>query len=175
MEGRLSEARVQCQRVLELLEDSDMETVAVARLNLAMVLIGVGVLDEADALLQQVVNATRQLNTVTLLKSVLEVCCGRAVQLQDDQLAATLYGAASEIGEKSGLTRDPADEAFLRPLVEQARARLGQERFFGLASAGRQCSVDELLDRVAAWVAGGPVQAETATSVKTRADAAARH
>jgi hypothetical protein len=112
---------------------------------------------------------------VTLLKSVLEVCCGRAVQLQDDQLAATLYGAASEIGEKSGLTRDPADEAFLRPLVEQARARLGQERFFGLASAGRQCSVDELLDRVAAWVAGGPVQAEAATSVKTRADAAARH
>jgi tetratricopeptide (TPR) repeat protein len=174
MEGRLPEARVQCQRVLELLEDSDMETVAVARLNLAMVLIGVGVLDEADSLLQQVVNATRQLNTVTLSKSVLEVCCGRAVQLQDDQLAATLYGAASEIGEKSGLTRDPADETFLRPLVEQARARLGQELFFSFASAGRQCAVDELLERISAWLAGGPFHAETAGAVRARADVGAR-
>jgi predicted ATPase/class 3 adenylate cyclase len=174
MEGRLPEAREQCQRVLELLDDSDMETIAIARLNLSMVLIGLGVLDEADTLLQQVVSATRELGTVTLSKSVLEVCCGRAVHVQHDELAATLYGAAAAIGEKSGLTRDAADDAFLRPLVEQARARLGQERFFSLASAGRQCSVEQLLDRIEAWLASGPSHAQTAGAEQARADAAAR-
>jgi predicted ATPase len=145
VEGALEPARQACERVLKLLQDSDLETVSVGRLNLAMVLIGLRQLEDADRLLRDVLAATRQLNTVPLCKSLFEVCCGRAGLLGDAERAASLYGAATGLGESTGLSRDPADEAFLRPLLENARTQLGPERFFKLSQAGRSMPLGDVM------------------------------
>jgi predicted ATPase/class 3 adenylate cyclase len=157
MEGHLQEARVQCERVLDLLDDADLETVAIGRLNLAMVFIGLEQVPDADVLLQQVMQTQRQLGSMTLAKSVFEVCCGRAAHLGDDAFACVLFGAASGLGEATGLSRDPADDAFVRPHIERVRARVGAERAYSLAESGRQLEVTALLEQVAAWLVSGVV------------------
>jgi hypothetical protein len=56
---------------------------------------------------------------------------------------ALFFGAAEAQTLESGLHRDPADEAFLAPLIDQARAQvLGAERCVDRA-AGRALSYDE--------------------------------
>jgi predicted ATPase/class 3 adenylate cyclase len=146
MEGNLEQALAACERALELLQGSDTETVNVARLNLAMVFLGLQRLDRADALLTEILQAARQMGAVTLSKSLLEVCCGRACALEDFERAALLSGAAGSLGESSGLTRDPADEAFLRPLLDLAVQRLGAARFMELSRAGRDLGMADALE-----------------------------
>lgn len=146
VEGALEEALEACRRVVDLLHDADIERLTIGRLNLAMVLIGLRRLDEADIQLRQALEAARQLHTVTLCKSLFEVCCGRASHLGDAERAANLYGAAVSLSESTGLTRDRADDAFLRPLLEIARSKLGSARFFELSEAGRSMPVADALN-----------------------------
>jgi hypothetical protein len=144
--------------VVDLLHDADIETLTIGRLNLAMVLIGLKRLDEADIQLRQALAAARQLHTVTLCKSLFEVCCGRASHLGDAERAACLYGAALSLSESTGLTRDRADDAFLRPLLDVARTELGSARFFELSEAGRSMPIADALNLVEAVLLRGVQQ-----------------
>ena len=46
-------------------------------------------------------------------------------------------GAAEGHAQQTGLRRDPADEAFLMPLVAKSRAALGEAAFAAAAAEGR--------------------------------------
>ena len=85
-------------------------------------------------------------------QSVLEVCAGLASRSGDWQRAARFYGAASAQSAATGLHRDPADSAFLDPLVAQARAALGLEAFDAAESAGRGLSYDAIVGEARAWL-----------------------
>jgi non-specific serine/threonine protein kinase len=52
---------------------------------------------------------------------------GLAASLEDWQRAASFYGAAEAEASRTGIRRDPADEAFLAPHIERARASAGAE------------------------------------------------
>ena len=56
--------------------------------------------------------------------------------------AARLFGTAETLVAETGLHRDPADEAFLGPLMLRARAALGEPSFVVAESSGRALSYD---------------------------------
>jgi tetratricopeptide (TPR) repeat protein len=132
----------------------DQPVIAVGLLNLAMVLIARNAGEEARPMLAEVLgiaDATRDRPTG---QSVLEVCAGLAAAHSEWSRAAEFFGAAEAQTEETGLHRDPADEAFLAPLMAQARAELGAAAE-GAEAAGRSLSYDEAMGRARAWLAGG--------------------
>jgi hypothetical protein len=86
-------------------------------------------------------------------QSVLEVSAGWAAAQSDWKRAARLYGVAEALAETTGLRRDPADEAFLAPLMDSARGMLGAPAFASLEAAGRGVSRDEAIAEVRGWIA----------------------
>jgi hypothetical protein len=85
-------------------------------------------------------------------QSVLEVSSGLAALQQDWPRAARFYGAAEAEAARTGIRRDPADEAFLAPRVESARAAAGPVAFSTLESAGRGLAYDEALSEAWDWL-----------------------
>ena len=52
----------------------------------------------------------------------------------------------------TGLQRDPADDAFLAPLVAKARAALGEATFAAAERAGRTLSYAEAIEEARGWL-----------------------
>jgi len=91
-----------------------------------------------------------------LEQSLLEVCAGLAATREDAVRAARFYGAAESQAGRTGLRRDPADEAFLVPLIRRARAALGDERFEREAAAGFGLAAPDAAEEVRAWLLSSP-------------------
>jgi predicted ATPase/class 3 adenylate cyclase len=135
-------------RVLDLARRlGDRESVAVALLNLAMVAIGRGAVDRARPLLVDVQGIVSEIGSKPAALSLLEVCAGLAATLQQVEIAGKLYGAADAQMRATGLRRDPADEAFLAPLVASARSR-DETAFDRNAAEGRSLGLGEALAQV---------------------------
>jgi hypothetical protein len=64
-----------------------------------------------------------------------------------------LYGMAEAQTERTGVQRDPADEAFLAPLVARARESLGTA-FAGAETAGRSLAYEDAMAAARAWLDG---------------------
>jgi hypothetical protein len=74
--------------------------------------------------------------------------------LSDDwSRAARQYGAAEALAAQTGIARDPADTAFLAPLVARIKTRLGAEPFARLEAEGRTLAYDEAMADASAWLA----------------------
>jgi hypothetical protein len=58
-------------------------------------------------------------------------------------------------GRATGIQRDAHDEAFLQPLVQQARDALGAEPFTSAERDGRQLRTAGTRDELRAWLAAG--------------------
>ncbi len=135
-------------------ELDDRQIIAIGLLNLAMALIGGRSTGDARALLLEALAIARQTGSQPTGLSALEVCAGLAASTGDADQAARFYGAAQGQQGQTGLQRDPADEAFLAPLVESAQATLGAERFAALVSAAHGLGYDKALDEAHAWLSG---------------------
>ena len=85
-------------------------------------------------------------------QSALEVSVGLAACRQEWALAAELFGAAEALTLRTGLRRDAADEAFLRPLMERTRVALGSEPYLNLEDGGRRLPLPDALSRARAWL-----------------------
>jgi len=85
-------------------------------------------------------------------QSVLEVSAGFAAAQGDWKRAARLFGVAEALAETTGLRRDPADEAFLAPLIDRARNALGAPAFGSIEAAGRAVSRDAAIAEVRGWI-----------------------
>ena len=69
--------------------------------------------------------------------------------------AARFFGAAEAQTAQTGLHRDPADEAFLAPLIARAREALGLLAFDADETAGRNLSDEARLAEARAWLECG--------------------
>jgi hypothetical protein len=85
-------------------------------------------------------------------QSVLEVSAGLAALREEWNSAARFFGAAEAQTRETGLRRDPADEAFLAPLIAKAREKLGATTFGEAESAGRALTYEEAVLEARVWL-----------------------
>jgi tetratricopeptide (TPR) repeat protein len=153
LEGRLDEAEPLYANVLALArEQGNRESTAFALLNLAMASIGRRRASGVQAMLLEALAIADDLGSMPAGQSVLEVSAGLGALNEDWESVALFFGAAEAQAAATGLCRDPADEAFLAPLVAQARAALGASAFSGVESAGRALAYEAAIGKVRAWL-----------------------
>ena len=140
-------------------EIGDRETVAIGLLNLAMATIGRGADENVAPMLVEVLDIAADIGSQTAAQSVLEVSAGLAASRSDWARAATLFGVAEARAARTGLHRDPADEAFLAPLIARAREALGEPAFGAAERAGRALGDEDAIGELRAWLGGASGQA----------------
>jgi tetratricopeptide (TPR) repeat protein len=146
MEGRLETAeRLYAQMLVLARELREPEATAIGLLNLAMVEVGRGARDRVRDLLLEVFEIVAETGSKPAGQSALEVSAGMAVMQSDYRRAARLYGVAEAQTLQTGFHRDPADEAFLIPLVAKARAALGPETFAVEEKGGSALAYDDAI------------------------------
>jgi len=156
VEGRLDVAEPLYENVVALARElGDRESIAIGLLNLAMASIGRGSSDRARELLLEALAIAEEIGSKQTGQSVLEVSAGLAALRKEWRHAARFYGAAEAQAEQTGLRRDPADEAFLLPLVANARAALNEVDFAEADAAGRALPYGSALVEARAWLARG--------------------
>ena len=118
-----------------------------------MIRIDSGVVDDARAMLLETLAIIEATGSKWASQSVFEASAGLAAREGDWTQAARLFGAAESLAAATGYQRDPADEAFLAPLIETARVRSRGEQFDAAEEAGRKLTLDEALHETAHWLA----------------------
>jgi predicted ATPase/class 3 adenylate cyclase len=157
MEGALDTAEARYQQSLALVRElGDRETGAVVMLNLAIVAIGRGSNTRAREILRDALAIATEVQSRTTGQSALDVCAGLAALHADWRRAARFVGAFAAQAEETGYHRDPADEAFIGPIVARARTELGLDAFAAAEAEGRALSYDEAIDEAGAWLNGLP-------------------
>jgi predicted ATPase/class 3 adenylate cyclase len=153
MEGALDEADdLYRQALVVLREIGDRETVAVVLLNLAIVAIGRRWAAQTRAILQDVFAIATEIRSKPTGQCALDVCAALAALTGEWKQAARFFGAVDAETAETGYQRDPADEAFLVPLISEARAELGTETFREVEAQGRGLAYDEAIDEARAWL-----------------------
>ncbi len=136
-------------------ELGDRDMAAVGFLNLAMVAIERGAATRARALLGEVLTIAEQSGSKPAGQSALVVSAGLAALAQDWERAARFHGMAERQAGTTGIQMDPADEAFLRPLMSNTRHALGEVRFASSHESGRALNFEEVIAEARSWLAGG--------------------
>jgi len=154
VEGDLDAAEPLYERVLEIARElDDRESIAIGLLNVAMVAIGRQDNERARQMLLAVHAILEEIGSRYVGQSLLEVSAGLAVSRREWQRAARFYGAAEAQALLTGLHRDPADEAFLAPLVAKAHAALDTPAFAAAEGAGREVPYETIVAEARAWLA----------------------
>jgi predicted ATPase/class 3 adenylate cyclase len=152
-EGELDAAEPLYERTLTLARElGDRESIAIGLLNLAMVSIGRGSSERAGRMLLEALDIVDETGSQSAGQSVLEVSAGLAARQSEWGRAARLYGAAEAQAERTGLRRDPADEAFLAPLIGTARGALDESLYNAAEAAGCALAYEEALLEARAWL-----------------------
>ena len=155
--GALDDAEDLYCRVLQIARElDDPESIAIAQLNRAMVAISRQQMAMAVPMLTEVLAIAARIRSLPVEKSLLEVCAGLCANRGDDKAAARLFGAAEALGETTGIRRDANDDAFLLPLLQHARQRLGDAAFAAAEHCGRTLSADALVDTLASAMGPAP-------------------
>jgi tetratricopeptide (TPR) repeat protein len=141
------------EQFLALARDlKDREIVAIGLLNLAMVEIGRGADSRVPGMMAEVHSIAREIGSKAAGQGLIDVAAGLASLRRQWERAARYYGAAEQQAAQTGLHRDPADEAFISPLIAAVRAALVPSAFSAAESAGRALSYDEAMAEVEAWL-----------------------
>jgi predicted ATPase/class 3 adenylate cyclase len=155
LEGRLDRAEPLYRKVLELARAlGDRESIAIGLLNLAMASIGRGAGSRVSEMLIEVLAIAEEIGSKPAGQSALEVSAGLAALREDWERAARFYGVAEEQARKTGLRRDPADEAFVAPLIARARDVLGTAAFSAAEASGRALPYGEAMAQARRWLEG---------------------
>jgi predicted ATPase/class 3 adenylate cyclase len=141
-------------------EVGDRESAAICMLNLAMVRIVGGNSEGARSTLVEALGIGEAIESHTVIQSVLEVAAGLAASRGEWALCARLFGAAEAHGAKTGVSRDPADEAFLAPRIAAMRRAAGEAAFQEAEAAGRALAAGQALREARAWLSGSGTRTE---------------
>ena len=136
-------------------EVGDLASRAIVVLNLAILAILRGEREKARTLLLEAIATSESTGLQRLGLSTIEVCAGFAAACGDYDRAARLYGMAEAQNSTTGLHRDPADEAFLAPLIDKARQAMGP-RYRGVEDAGRALAYASAISEARAWLSQPP-------------------
>jgi predicted ATPase/class 3 adenylate cyclase len=154
-EGSLQTAEPLYEKVLALAHElGDRELIAIALLNLAMVAVSRHSADRARRMLIEVIEIAEETGAKRLGQSLLEVCAGLASLSLEYEFAARFYGAAEAQTAQTQLQRDPADEAFLAPLIAKAQQALGAAKFATPKDAGCALSYEQAIGEARTWLKG---------------------
>ena len=153
LDGKLDGAEPLYEQVVALAHElHDREFAAIGILGLAMVAIGRGSAGRARDLLREVLTIANETGSKPAGQSALEVSAGLAALQKDWNRSAHLYGAAEAQTLRTGIRRDPADEAFLQPLLATTREALGESRFTLAETSGRELSFEQAITEARAWL-----------------------
>jgi len=153
-EGALDEAEILYESALGLARElDDSESLAVGLLNLAMISICRHIQDKAREMLLQVIAIAQAIGSQRVGLSGVEVSAGLAALCEDWESSARFFGAAEAHNGSTGLHRDPADEAFLSPLMEKCRGALTPAAFEAEEAKGRALAYDEVMTQARDWLA----------------------
>jgi predicted ATPase/class 3 adenylate cyclase len=153
LDRKLDGAEPLYQQVVALAHElRDQEFVAIGTLGLAMVAISRGSARRARDLLREALAIAEATGSTTAEQSSLEVSAGLAALQNEWERSARLYGVATAQMLRTGIRRDPADEAFLQPLVARTREALGESRFMQAETAGRAMPFEQAIAELGAWL-----------------------
>jgi predicted ATPase/class 3 adenylate cyclase len=153
LEGKLSDAEPLYEQVIALATElGDRESIAIGVLNLAMVSIMQGAADRVRRMLLEVLSIAQEIGSKRVGQSVLEVTAGFAAAQEEWILAARFFGSAEEQARLTGLSRDPADEAFLAPRIASTREAVGNTVFTAAEAEGRALAYENAVGEVRAWL-----------------------
>ena len=130
-------------------ELDDPEIMPAALVNLASVAMLRRDVHEARALTRQ---ALQLAASQTAVQSVLDACAALAAGSGDCASAAFFFGAADAQMQRTGLRRDPADAAFLEPLLNGTRSGLGEGAWETAERLGRDADPGVAKERVRRWL-----------------------
>jgi tetratricopeptide (TPR) repeat protein len=154
MQGELDTAKSLYEEVHALAAKlGDRESVAIALLNLAMVVVAQGAADRAQRMLLEALDIAAEIGSKPLGQSVADVSAGLAATRSEWERAALFFGVAEAQTALTGLHRDPADEAFLSPLMARAREALGRAGFSSAEAAGRALAYEDAMRETRSWLA----------------------
>ena len=155
IEGELDKAQLLYENGLAMARElDDRESVAVGLLNLAMVSICRRGEDKAREMLREAIGIAQGIGSQRVGLSAVEVSAGLAALCQDWSSTARFFGAAEAHNGAIGLRRDPADEAFLSPLMEKCRNALPHAAFAAEEAKGRALAYEQAIGEARAWVDG---------------------
>lgn len=153
VEGRVDEAQALCDRVLAAVRAlGDRDSIAIALLNKAMLAISRGATAGVTNMLVEVLDIAIAIGSKPVGQSALEVTSAYACLRGDAATAARFFGAAEAQAQKTGLRRDPADDAFLRPIVLRIRSALGDAAYADAEQLGRTLAYEEAMDAARDWL-----------------------
>lgn len=153
LEGELDAAQRLFEGALALFRQlGDQESTAITLLNLAMIGIYSGAVDDARAMLLETLKIIDATGSKWASQSVFEASAGLAARTGDWRQAARLFGAAESLAAATGYQRDPADEAFLAPLIATAKATARGGQFEAAEEAGRKLTLDHALHETRHWL-----------------------
>jgi non-specific serine/threonine protein kinase len=151
--GNLDAAEPLCEEFITLERElGNRGNVASGLLNFAMVSIGRGSAGRARGLLLEALSIAEEIGSKRVGQGVLEAASGLAAFTGDARVAARIFGAADALRVQMGLHRDPADEAFLSPLIARARGALEAAEFSAAESSGRSLSYDDATAVARRWL-----------------------
>ena len=143
------------RQILEITKAiGDQETLAIALLNLAMVAVARGDAAEARELLVETLRILADIGSRPIGQSVIEVSAGLAALQKTWSRSARYFGIAEAHAQKTGIHRDPADEAFLSPRITAAREALGDDSFASAEASGRALSYENGIVEIRTWLEG---------------------
>ncbi len=155
--GDLEQAGPLYEQCLDLARERgdyhDVST-AISLGNLAMVSIGRRAGARAHELLLESLGIGQKIGSKWVVLLALGISAGLSVLLAECERAARFHGAAREQMGRMGFCMEPTDEAFLAPLIAQARQALGDAAFSEAERAGRALSYEDALAEARAWLEG---------------------
>jgi predicted ATPase/class 3 adenylate cyclase len=153
MEGELDTAERLYEQVLALARElEDRESIATGLLNLAMVSIGRGLHDRASGKLIEALSIAEEIGSTRAGQSGLGVSAGLHALGEAWEHAAVLFGAAQAQMVQTGFHGNPADEAFLAPLIAKTRGALGATAFASAEAKGRALAYEAAIAQARAWL-----------------------
>ncbi|HEY2630385.1 MAG TPA: tetratricopeptide repeat protein [Usitatibacter sp.] len=124
---------------------------ALVVLNLAIISILREDRQRARTFLLEAIATSESLVQQRLGLATIEVCAGFAAACGDYPRAARLFGVAEAQNSSTGLHRDPADDAFLTPLMGKAREEMGP-RYRAVEDQGRALAYAQAISEARAWL-----------------------
>jgi non-specific serine/threonine protein kinase len=153
IEGRLDDARVRYAECLAIARTAtDPRHVAVTVLDLMSVELARGSSEQAPERLLEALEIGVRTGSKTLGAYTVLVASGLAAFLAEPALATELHAAATGLLDDIGFRCEPADEAFLAPLIARAHGALSSDELAHAQGRGRVLGYDPALGRTRHWL-----------------------
>jgi len=153
LEGKLdAAARVYEEGIAVARECGDSRGLIVNLIDLASVLVWLGATERPRELTREALALVEQIGSKPLGAFSLLISAGVAASAGEWRRAAQLYGTAVAQCVQTGLRFEPADEAFMAPLIAKTREALGPSAYAAAEAAGQSLSYEAALAEARTWL-----------------------